>query len=75
MPGFLQRFLPRDGDFSALFRKQAENVVSGANTFTAMLEHYTGVPEQVQRWAWVLTIPGAALLGAALFRFLVPLLS
>ena len=49
MPGFLQRFLPRDGDFSALFCKQAENVVSGANTFTAMLEHYTGVPEQVQR--------------------------
>ena len=25
-------------------------------------------------WAWVLTIPGAAILGAALFRILVPLL-
>lgn len=48
MPGFLQRFLPKDGDFSALFRKQAENVVSGANALAAMLEHYTGVPEQVQ---------------------------
>jgi uncharacterized protein len=49
MPGFLQRFMPHDGDFFALFRRQAENIVSGANTFTNMLEHYTGVPEQVQR--------------------------
>jgi predicted phosphate transport protein (TIGR00153 family) len=49
MPGFLQRFMPRDGDFFVLFRKQAENIVQGAQTFTAMLEHYTGVPEQVQR--------------------------
>ncbi len=49
MPGFLQRFMPRDGDFFVLFRKQAENIVSGANAFTSMLEHYTGVPEQVQR--------------------------
>jgi len=48
MPGFLQRFMPRDGDFSLLFQKQAENIVSGAQAFTKMLEHYTGVPEQVQ---------------------------
>src|SRR3981189_3808036 len=49
MPGFLQRFMPRDGDFFVLFRKQAENIVSGAHAFTSILEHYTGVPEQVQR--------------------------
>jgi uncharacterized protein len=49
MPGFLQRFMPRDGDFFVLFQKQAENVVVGANAFVQMLEHYTGVPEQVQR--------------------------
>lgn len=48
MPGFLQRLMPRDGDFFALFQKQAENIVSGAQAFTKMLEHYTGVPEQVQ---------------------------
>jgi len=48
MPGFLQRFMPRDGDFFVLFQKQAENIVSGAQAFTNMLEHYTGVPEQVQ---------------------------
>jgi len=40
--------MPRDGDFFALFQKQAENIVAGARTFTRMLEHYTGVPEQVQ---------------------------
>jgi predicted phosphate transport protein (TIGR00153 family) len=49
MPGFLQRFMPHDGDFFVLFRRQAENIVLGANTLTSMLEHYTGVPEQVQR--------------------------
>jgi uncharacterized protein len=48
MPGFLQRFMPKDGDFFILFQKQAENIVSGAQAFTKMLEHYTGVPEQVQ---------------------------
>ena len=48
MPGFLQRFMPRDGDFFVLFQKQAENIVSGAQAFVSMLEHYTGVPEQVQ---------------------------
>ena len=47
MPGFLQRFMPRDGDFFVLFQRQAENVVSGAKAFVEMLEHYTGVPEQV----------------------------
>ncbi len=49
MPGFLQRFMPHDGDFFVLFQKQAENVVVGANAFVQMLERYTGVPEQVQR--------------------------
>lgn len=48
MPGLLQRLMPRDGDFFVLFQKQAENVVSGAKAFAIMLEHYTGVPEQVQ---------------------------
>jgi uncharacterized protein len=49
MSGFLQRFMPHDGDFFFLFQKQAENVVIGTQAFVAMLEHYTGVPEQVQR--------------------------
>lgn len=48
MPGFLQRFMPHDRDFFALFQKQAENIVEGAQAFVRMLEHYTGVPEQVQ---------------------------
>lgn len=48
MPGFLQRLMPHDGDFFDLFRKQAENIVAGADAFVSMLEHYTGVPEQVQ---------------------------
>ena len=48
MPGFLQRFMPHDGDFFVLFQKQAENIVAGAQAFVSMLEHYTGVPEQVQ---------------------------
>jgi hypothetical protein len=30
-------------------QKQAENIVVGAHAFLSMLEHYTGVPEQVQR--------------------------
>jgi predicted phosphate transport protein (TIGR00153 family) len=48
MSGFLQRLMPQEGDFFALFRKQADNIVSGAAALTRMLEHYTGVPEQVQ---------------------------
>src|SRR5271169_6582533 len=48
MPGILQRFMPHDGDFFVLFQKQAENIVVGAQAFCKMLEHYTGVPEQVQ---------------------------
>jgi len=48
MPGFLQRFMPHDGDFFVLFQRQAENIVTGARVFVQMLEHYTGVPEQVQ---------------------------
>jgi uncharacterized protein len=49
MPGFLQRFMPHDRDFFVLFQKQAENIVVGAQAFVSMLEHYTGVPEQVQK--------------------------
>jgi predicted phosphate transport protein (TIGR00153 family) len=48
MSGFLQWLMPQEGDFFELFRKQSENIVSGAAAFTRMLEHYTGVPEQVQ---------------------------
>lgn len=48
MSGFLQRFMPRDGDFFSFFQKQAENIVCGAQAFVRMLEHYSGVPEQVQ---------------------------
>lgn len=49
MSGFLHRFLPHDGEFFGLFQRQAENIVTGAQAFVRMLEHYTGVPEQVQR--------------------------
>ena len=49
MPGFLQRFMPHDGDFFVLFQKQAENIVAGTQAFVGMLEHYTGVAQQVQR--------------------------
>src|SRR5579862_1317576 len=48
MPGFLQRFLPREEGFFDLFDKQADNIVVGAKALLQMLEHYTGVPEQVQ---------------------------
>jgi predicted phosphate transport protein (TIGR00153 family) len=48
MAGFLHRLMPREDDFFVLFQKQAENIVAGATAFTKMLEHYTGVPEQVQ---------------------------
>lgn len=47
MPGFLERFMPQDGGFFVLFQKQAENIVTGGKAFVEMLEHYTGVPEQV----------------------------
>ena len=48
MPGLLQRFLPHEEGFVDLFRKQAENICAGAKSLVQMLEHYTGVPEQVQ---------------------------
>jgi len=48
MPSFLRRFMPEDGDFYVLFQKQAENIVAGAQAFVCMLEHFTGVPEQIQ---------------------------
>lgn len=48
MPGLLQRFMPREEDFFVLFGKQADNIQLGAKGLLQMLEHYTGVPEQVQ---------------------------
>jgi len=48
MPGFLQRLMPNEDDFFVLFRKQAENIVSGAAALSKLLEHYNAVPEQVQ---------------------------
>src|SRR6202158_519563 len=48
MPGLLQRLLPREEDFFVLFDKQADNIQLGAKALLQMLEHYTGVPEQVQ---------------------------
>ena len=40
--------MPREKDFFVLFQKQSENIVAGAKAFAKLLEHYTGVPEQVQ---------------------------
>jgi Phosphate transporter family len=48
MSSFFRRFMPREQDFFVLFQKQAANVVAGATAFTKLLEHFTGVPEQVQ---------------------------
>src|ERR1700727_2274056 len=48
MPGLLQRLLPREEGFFHLFDKQAKNIVVAAKALLRMLEHYTGVPEQVQ---------------------------
>lgn len=48
MPGLLQRFLPREEDFFALFARQADNITIGGKALLEMLSHYTGVPEQVQ---------------------------
>jgi predicted phosphate transport protein (TIGR00153 family) len=48
MPGLLQRFLPQERGFFDLFDKQAENIHAGARALLQMLDHYTGVPEQVQ---------------------------
>ena len=48
MPGLLQRFMPQDGEFFILFQKQAENIVAGALAFVRMLEHFSGVLEQIQ---------------------------
>ena len=49
MSGLLQRLMPQEETFFVLFQKQAENIVSGASTFTMMLEHYRDVPEQVTK--------------------------
>jgi uncharacterized protein len=48
MSNFFRRFMPREQDFFVLFQKQAANIVAGAIAFAKLLEHYTGVPEQVQ---------------------------
>ena len=48
MPGLLQRLLPREEGFFDLFARQAANINEGAEALQKMLEHYTGVPEQVQ---------------------------
>jgi predicted phosphate transport protein (TIGR00153 family) len=48
MPGLLQRFLPREDDYFALFQKQAENIHVGAKAFCEMLARYTAVYENVQ---------------------------
>lgn len=48
MPGLLQRLLPQERSFFDLFDQQAENIHAGAKALLQMLEHYTGVPEQVQ---------------------------
>lgn len=48
MPGLLQRFLPREESFYALFVKQAENIHNGSRALVEMLSHYTAVPEQAQ---------------------------
>ena len=49
MSGLLQRLMPQEETFFVLFQKQAENIVSGASTFTRMLEHFSDVPEQVTK--------------------------
>jgi predicted phosphate transport protein (TIGR00153 family) len=45
----LQRLMPQEKDFFVLFQQQAENIVVGATALTQLLEHYTGVADQVQR--------------------------
>ncbi len=41
--------MPQEKDFFVLFQQQAENIVVGATALTQLLEHYTGVADQVQR--------------------------
>jgi predicted phosphate transport protein (TIGR00153 family) len=48
MPGLLQRLLPQERSFFDLFDAQAANIHAGSKALLQMLEHYTGVPEQVQ---------------------------
>ena len=48
MSGLLQRFLPREDDYFALFANQAENIHRGAKALCDMLSRYTAVYEQVQ---------------------------
>jgi uncharacterized protein len=45
----LQRLMPQEKDFFVLFQQQAENIVVGATALTQLLEHYTGIADQVQR--------------------------
>jgi phosphate/sulfate permease len=53
-----------------LFDKQADNIVGGAKALLRMLERYMvrwGVTRRIV-WAWVLTIPGAAMIGAGIYQ-------
>jgi inorganic phosphate transporter, PiT family len=53
------------------------HTITGAIVGVGATRRLTAVRWGVTRrivWAWLLTIPGAALLGAGLFRFLIPLL-
>jgi uncharacterized protein len=45
----LQRLMPQEKDFFVLFQQQAENIVVGATALTQLVEHYTGVADQVQK--------------------------
>jgi len=54
------------------------HTITGAIVGVGASRRLTAVRWGVTRrivWAWVLTIPGAALIGAGLYRFLVPLLN
>jgi phosphate/sulfate permease len=70
MPGLLQRLLPREEAFFDLFDKQADNIVVGAKALLRMLERCMvrwGVTRRIV-WAWVLTIPGAVMIGAGIYQ-------
>jgi predicted phosphate transport protein (TIGR00153 family) len=49
MPGLLNRFLPRENSFFALFVELAENVHAGTLALVEMLSNYTNVPAQAER--------------------------
>jgi len=54
------------------------HTITGAIVGVGASRRLTAVRWGVTRrivWAWILTIPGAALIGASLYHFLVPLLN